>query len=147
MALETIRPAGAEMPTSGPAPSVILVDDDESTSEMYRVGLEAFGYRVRVERDGPGLFRAIEAEVPDVVVLDWQLPGMLGDEILEQLRLEPRSRALTVFMLSNYPAEKNGAIDRVFLAGAVAWLEKVKTPPARLAAKLAEALRIQPGRD
>jgi CheY-like chemotaxis protein len=145
MAVEPIRPAGADDRRDSPAPSVILVDDDPSTAEMYRAGLEHFGYRVRVEHDGPSLFRALEVDVPDVLILDWQLPGMLGDEILEQVRFDPRTRALRVFMLSNYPAEKDGAIDRVFLAGAVAWLEKVKTPPSRLAAKLGEALRARPG--
>ena len=145
MALETIRPVEGGGRRGGSARSVILVDDDPSTSEMYRFGLEAHGFRVRVERDWPGLFSAIAVEVPDILVLDWHLPGMMGDEILEQVRLDPRTRALPVFMLSNYPAEKNGAIDRVFLAGAMAWLEKVKTPPVRLAEKLTEALRAEPG--
>jgi hypothetical protein len=47
-------------------------------------------------------------------------------------------------MLSNFPADSDGVIDRVFLAGALAWLQKVKTPPAALAEKLAEALRPAP---
>lgn len=143
MALETIRPVKEGGASDTFAPSVMLVDDDPSTSEMYRVGLEAAGFQVRVERDGPGLFRAIAVQVPDLLVLDWHLPGAMGDEVLEQVRLDPRTRALPVFMLSNYPAEKNGAIDRVFMAGALAWLEKVKTPPSRLAEKLAEALRAE----
>ena len=145
MVLETIRPVDQGGRRGGSARSVMLVDDDPSTSEMYKFGLEAHGFHVRVERDGPGLFRAIAVEVPDILVLDWHLPGLMGDEILEQVRLDPRTRGLPVFMLSNYPAEKNGAIDRVFLAGAMAWLEKVKTPPARLAEKLTEALRAEPG--
>jgi CheY-like chemotaxis protein len=145
MAVGPIGPAGEQGRRAAPTRSVILVDDDPSTAEMYRAGLEEFGYRVRVEHDGPGLFQALEVDVPDVLILDWQLPGMLGDEILERVRFDPRTRALRVFMLSNYPAEKDGAIDRVFLAGAVAWLEKVKTPPSRLAAKLGEALRARPG--
>lgn len=145
MVLEAIPPVMEGGGRDGSARSVMLVDDDAATSEMYRVGLEACGFRVRVARDGAALFRAVEVEVPDIIVLDWQLPGMMGDEILERVRLDPRTRALPVFMLSNYPAEKNGAIDRVFLAGAVAWLQKVKTPPSRLAEKLAEALRAEPG--
>ena len=146
MALEAIPPVEQRPRRDGFAGSVMLVDDDPSTAEMYRFGLEAFGFHVRTERDGAGLFRAIEVEVPDVLVLDWQLPGLMGDEILERVRVDPRTRALPVFMLSNYPAESSGAIDRVFLAGALAWLEKVKTPPARLAEKLADALRGEPGR-
>lgn len=121
----------------------MLVDDDRGTADMYRTGLEAFGFRVRVERHGPGLFRAVDVEVPDVLVLDWQLAGMRGDEVLQRVRLDKRTRSLPVFILSNFPAQRDGEIDRAFLAGAVAWLEKVKTPPALLAQKLTEALRAE----
>ena len=120
--------------------AVILVDDDEATAEMYRLGLEAAGFHVRVARDGDGLFGAFDDAVPEIVVLDWHLPGENGDEVLHRMRLDARTKSLPVFMLSNYPAVKNGAIDRVFQDGALAWLEKVKTPPATLAEKLGEAL-------
>lgn len=121
-------------------PSVILVDDDAASAEMYRVGLEHGGFAASWVADGAGLFEAMSLGVPDIVVLDWQLPGMNGDEILLRIRLDERTRTLPVFMLSNYPAEKAGEIDRVFMAGAVAWLEKVNTPPMLLAEKLKEAL-------
>ena len=120
---------------------MILVDDDRDVADMYRVGLEAGGFEVRVEGDGEGLFRAFDVAIPDILVLDWDLPGMRGDEILERVRLDARTRALPVFMLSNFPAQRDGVIDRVFLAGALAWLQKVKTPPATLAEKLTEALK------
>ena len=137
--LEPIRPL-ERGETDGRAGSVILVDDDDATVEMYRTGLEAAGFRVGVQHDGESLFAAFAREMPDIVVLDWQLPGMRGDEILERIRLDPRTRHLPVFMLSNFPESHDGVIDRVFLAGALAWLQKVKTPPTALAAKLTEAL-------
>lgn len=118
----------------------MLVDDDPSTAEMYRLGLQAFGFEVLVVHDADGLFRAIDAAVPDILVLDWELPGIRGDEILQLVRLDERTRGLRVLMLSNYPGIKDGAIDRVFQAGALAWLQKMKTPPALLAEKLYEAL-------
>lgn len=43
-------------------------------------------------------------------------------------------------MLSNFPKPENGAVDRVFIAGALGWLEKSKTTPDRLAEKLIEVL-------
>jgi two-component system, NtrC family, sensor kinase len=119
---------------------VILVDDDRDTADMYRQGLEASGFEVQIESDATGLFRALELRLPDILVLDWDLPGMRGDEVLECIRLNVRTRALPVFMLSNFPADQDGAVDRVFLAGALAWLQKMNTPPAKLATKLAEAL-------
>lgn len=145
MVLEAIRPVEGGFGGSG-AGSVILVDDDQATAEMYRVGLEAEGFFVRVEQHAEGLFRAFDAAIPDILVLDWQLPGMNGEEILHRVRLDARTRALPVFMLSNFPASGDGVIDRVFLAGAIAWLQKVKTPPATLAEKLTEALKTTPRR-
>ena len=120
--------------------SVVLVDDDDAAAEMYRMGLQASHFEVRIARDVEGLFAALEHAIPDILVLDWLLPGVRGDEILERVRIDERTRALPVFMLSNFPAEKDGVIDRVFLAGALAWLEKSKTTPATLAERLAEAL-------
>jgi len=120
--------------------SVIIVDDDAATAEMYRLGLEAAGYTVVVAPDADGLFRTIDRATPDIIVLDWQLPGMRGDEILQHIRIDPRTRALPVFMLSNHLGDQDGAIDRVFLAGALAWLEKAKTPPSLLADKVTEVL-------
>jgi len=143
MMLGAIRPVKEGEPAGGR--SVILVDDDVTTAEMYRVGLEAFGFSVTVAHDAEEMFRNIDGQVPDILVLDWHLPGMHGDEILHHIRLDERTRALPVFMLSNYPGGKDGEIDRVFLAGALAWLEKVKTPPALLAEKLTESLRPAPG--
>jgi len=123
-------------------PCVILVDDDTATAEMYRLGLEHHGFSVDWVGDGPGLFKSLSLGLPDVVVLDWQLPGMNGDEILLRIRLDERTRALPVLMLSNYPASRDGEIDRVFMAGALAWLEKSNTPPALLAEKLKEVLGV-----
>ena len=140
MLLEGIPPLTGEK-AHGRAGSVILVDDDADTTEMYRIGLEAAGYQVRVAHDGDSLFHALAVAIPDIIVLDWHLPGQKGDEVMHRMRLDPRTRSLPVFMLSNYPTPKDGAIDRAFLAGAVAWLEKVKTPPARLAETLGEALK------
>jgi CheY-like chemotaxis protein len=129
-------------PNAGLGPSVILVDDDAAATEMYRIGLEEDGFAVTAVRDAAGLFEAMSIRLPDIVVLDWRLPGMNGDEILQRIRLDDRTRALPVFMLSNYPAQKDGQIDRVFMAGALAWLEKVNTSPTLLAEKLKEALAV-----
>jgi DNA-binding response OmpR family regulator len=119
---------------------VLLVDDDPAISDMYRFGLERKGFRVVVLPDAMKLNETVEAEPPDIVVLDWELPGITGDVALERLRTTPRGRSVPVFMLSNFPGTRNGAIDRTFSAGALAWLEKVNTTPLQLAIRLTEAL-------
>jgi two-component system, OmpR family, phosphate regulon response regulator PhoB len=122
------------------APFVILVDDDLDVAEMYRLGLVARGFRVRVVGEPAEFFAAVTNEMPDAAVLDWRLPGMSGAEILEKLRDEPRTADLPVFLLSNYLGDQNGAIDRVFELGALAWLRKSVTPPDLLAERLKQAV-------
>jgi DNA-binding response OmpR family regulator len=119
---------------------VLLVDDDPAMSDMYGFGLEHHGFRVAVLQDPTRLNETVEAEPPDIVVLDWDMPGIRGDEALERLRKTDAGRRIPVFMLSNFPGTRNGAIDRTFAAGALAWLEKVNTTPAMLATKLTEAI-------
>jgi DNA-binding response OmpR family regulator len=123
---------------------VLLVDDDPAMSDMYGLGLEHRGFRVRVLQDPLRLNETVAADPPDVIVLDWEMPGIRGDEALERLRKTDAGRRVPVFMLSNFPGTRNGAIDRTFAAGALAWLEKVNTTPAMLATKIGEAIGPAP---
>lgn len=119
---------------------VMLVDDDPAIADLYRIGLEAEGYRVLVLPHAIALSEKVSSEKPDVLILDWELPGVRGDDALEEVRLTDHGRDLPVFILSNFSGTSNGVIDRVFALGAIAWLQKVNTPPTRLAVRLKEAV-------
>ena len=84
--------------------TVILVEDDPSVAEMYRLGLEFFGFRVTTASSGDELFASLNDLVPDAIVLDYELPGAKGDEVLEMIRRDARTRGAVVFMLSNFQA-------------------------------------------
>lgn len=130
--------------TGPPQRSVVLVEDDPEVAQMYRLGLELRGFKVTVVGSGEDLFTSLNGHPPDVIVLDYQLPGANGAKILEHIRRDQRISGVRVFMLSNFPPTHDGAIDRVFAAGAIAWLQKTHTPPKLLAEKLSEALELAP---
>ena len=118
---------------------VILVEDEPVAAELYRRGLEVRGLAVVVCADATTLFSQLDVALPDVLVLDWNLPRMNGGEILDRLRLDNRTKELPVYILSNWPG--NGyAMERTSRAGVLDWLEKIKTTPADLAAKVKDAL-------
>jgi len=121
-------------------PFAMLLDDEPDTAEMYRLGLEAGGFRVAVATEAAELFEAIEHEVPDILVLDYRLRGMTAVDVLDVLRKDTRTAKVPVFILSNYLGDQDGAIDRVFAAGVLAWLKKPATPPKALARKLLQAV-------
>src|SRR2546423_15065996 len=118
----------------------MLLDDDSDIAEMYRLGLQAAGFRVSLLAEPSDFLAAIAQEVPDIAVLDWRLPGKSGVDVLEELRQDPRTTQLPGFFLSNFLGDQNGAIDRVFGLGALAWLRKSLTTPDAPAQRLTQAI-------
>ena len=67
------------------ARELLVVDDEREISEMTRVILEGAGYRVRIANSGDGALAAISEAPPDLILLDINMPGMDGWELLRHL--------------------------------------------------------------
>jgi two-component system response regulator ResD len=65
---------------------VLVVDDEPTVREVVQHYLEREGYRVQVADDGPGALAALDAEAPDLIVLDLMLPGVDGLDVCRQVR-------------------------------------------------------------
>jgi DNA-binding response OmpR family regulator len=100
----------------------LLVDDDQTFLAALRPVLEASGLRVSTA-DGPvGFWQRLEDVGPDIIVLDFEMPGVSGAELCRALRNEPRWASVPVmFMTSRTDAETVGAI---FEAGADDYVTK-----------------------
>lgn len=80
-------PAAEVLPTVQAATdSILVVDDEPQICELLQRFLSLRGYRVRAVPDGPQALAAVEQEVPQLVVLDMNMPGMNGVEVLRKLR-------------------------------------------------------------
>lgn len=112
--------------------SVALVEDDRLVADMYRLGLQQRGFKVTIHTDGAAFLKTVVAELPDVVVLDWHLGAVTGEEVLSRLRGRKQTQSLPVLILSNV-TRRDDTQEVTSRLGAVAWLEKMSTPPARLA--------------
>ncbi len=86
--------------------AVLLVEDELDLARIVARELEAAGFDVRQAQDGETALACLASQPPDVVVLDWMLPGMDGLEVLRRLR---QTSALPVLMLTARAEE----IDRV----------------------------------
>lgn len=125
-----------------PATRIALVEDDESLALLVSYNLEAAGYTVAWIADGVGAARRLAAEVPDLVLLDWGLPGVSGIELLRQLRRNAATSELPVLMLTGRtePGDRQHAI----ALGADGYLTKpfaIGELMARLEALLAKSPR------
>ncbi|HEU5002755.1 MAG TPA: response regulator transcription factor [Actinomycetota bacterium] len=69
-----------------PARSILVVDDEEALVDAVRARLVSEGYVVRVAGDGLTALAEIDAEAPDLVILDLMLPGMDGLEVCREIQ-------------------------------------------------------------
>jgi DNA-binding response OmpR family regulator len=69
-------------------PTILVVDDEPSISEVVSIYLRRAGYQVVIARDGQAALEALEKQPPDLVVLDLMLPKVDGLEIARRLRAE-----------------------------------------------------------
>ena len=65
---------------------VLVVEDDPSTREALEIAIQALGHTCRVAADGDEAWRMLEAAHADVVISDWELPGLNGAELCRRIR-------------------------------------------------------------
>ena len=98
------------------AATVLVVEDDASTREMYRQALTASGHRTIAVADGLGALRHLEGDRPDVVVLDLILPTIGGHDVYRELRANPATCEIPVVIVTGSDARDLDPIEfRFFL--------------------------------
>ncbi len=81
-------------------PRVLIVEDEDAQAEVLRYNFDREGFEVLLAGDGDEAMLAAEEQQPDLVLLDWMLPGTSGISVCQQLRARPATRALPIIMLT-----------------------------------------------
>ncbi|WP_153771010.1 phosphate regulon transcriptional regulator PhoB [Labrenzia sp. CE80] len=81
-------------------PKVLIVEDEEPLSLLLRYNLEAEGYAVESCMRGDDAEVRLRESVPDLLLLDWMLPGISGIELCRRLRLREDTERLPIIMLT-----------------------------------------------
>lgn len=93
-----------EQPTADraiePAPVILLVDDDEITRLSMAGRLKRLGYRVIEAGDGVAGLNVVRAQRPDLVILDWMMPGMDGPSVCEAIRADLELKSSQVVLMT-----------------------------------------------
>src|SRR5258705_2489040 len=79
---------------------ILIIEDEEPLTLLLRYNLEAEGYDVDTTARGDEAEIKLKESVPDLIVLDWMLPGLSGIELCRRLRARPDTRQLPVIMLT-----------------------------------------------
>lgn len=99
-------------------PVILVVDDDLPILTLMRNLLREFGFEARVANTGAAALEAVRETMPDLVLLDKNMPGMSGTDVIQALRREGGIAHVPVFILSGEPVEPE-ELARLGAAGAV----------------------------
>ena len=120
------------------AKKVLVVDDESSIREMLRLALEVSDFECVEAADIHEAYRRATDDLPDIMLLDWMLPGGSGIELLRRLKKEEATKALPVIMLTAKTHEDN--IIRGLEVGADDYITK-PFAPKELIARMKTILR------
>lgn len=121
---------------------ILIVEDEEPIQILLQYNLEAEGYRVRVTAQGEDVQHLIGEERPDLILLDWMLPGVSGIEVCRQLRARPETRDIPVIMLTARSEEQEKV--RGLSTGADDYIVKPFSVPELLARVRTILRRVNP---
>jgi len=119
-------------------PNVLVVEDEPAIRELLMVNLVDAGYEVRMVADAESGLRELAESLPDLLLLDWMLPGKSGLLLAKELRADVRTRELPIIMIT----ARTDEADKV--AGLEAWVDDYVTKPfspRELKARIKSVLR------
>lgn len=140
---------------------ILVVEDESDLAELLRFNIEREGFSCRSTGDGRGALQQIQASPPDLIVLDRMLPNTSGDEVLAQIRRDPRTARIPVILLTAKVEETDelvgfglGADDyvskpfsmKVLIARINAMLRRADAPTASREVFVCGPIRLDRGR-
>jgi CheY-like chemotaxis protein len=115
--------------------TILVVDDDEMNREIMEAFLSLDHYRVVTANTGTRALEACAEEIPNLILLDVNMPDMTGYEICQALRAEPATQNIPIIIVTGYSSKEdreaafragaNDFISRPFDAGQL--LEHIRT--------------------
>lgn len=89
------------------AAKVLIVEDEAALAEILSYNLRAEGFEARVATNGEEAELSVAEEQPDLILLDWMLPGTSGIEICRRLRAYAATRSVPILMLTARAEERD----------------------------------------
>ena len=118
--------------------NILLVEDEPAIQELLAFNITQCGYRAIQALDAASAWSHINRELPDLILLDWMLPGSSGVEIARRLRADQRTRNIPIIMLTARTDEKDKVMG--LEAGADDYITKPFSP-RELVARIRAVLR------
>ena len=119
---------------------ILIVEDHEDNRRILRDLLTSADFEVIEAEDGEAGLAAATAHVPDLILMDIQLPVLDGYEATRRLKADPRLKAIPVIVVTSYAL--TGDSDKAIVAGCDGYISKPYSP-RQLLAKVREYLAVK----
>ncbi len=106
--------------------TIMLVDDELDIRTVLRIMLEGPSVRIVEVSNGYEALEVARRRLPDLILLDWMMPGLSGLEVVEALRLDPRTAEIPVIILSSRDRQED--LRKLLALGVIAYLSKPFSP-------------------
>jgi two-component system phosphate regulon response regulator PhoB len=120
------------------ATSVLIVEDEPEIREMLNFSLTRAGFTVIEAATGEMALQRLDTDLPDILIVDWMLPGMSGVELAKRIRRDELTRALPLLMLTARSEETD--VLKSFESGIDDYMSKPFSPK-ELVARIKALLR------
>jgi DNA-binding response OmpR family regulator len=117
---------------------ILIVEDDDFLLQMYAAKLELEDFNVLTANTGAQGLKTAQKSLPDLILLDLNLPEMDGFEVLQHLKSEEATKNIPVLILTNFAQKEH--IDRCLDLGADDYLIKAHFVPSEVVTKIKNIL-------
>ncbi len=119
---------------------IAIIEDDPIINQMYRMKFEADGFDVQIADNGSRGVALVEEFIPDLILLDLQMPHMNGAEALAKIRAHDWGKTIPVIILTNLGEEE--APKSLRALGIHSYIVKADLTPRQVVSRVKEALGL-----
>ena len=118
---------------------ILLVEDDQTLTEMYALKFKESGFELLLANDGLSGLEIAKKELPQVILLDIMMPKMDGFAVLTELKKDDQTKNTPVLMLSNLGQESD--VEKGKKLGANDYIVKASMTPSQVIEKVKAYLK------
>ncbi|MBI3889326.1 response regulator transcription factor, partial [Candidatus Saccharibacteria bacterium] len=119
---------------------IAIIEDDSVINQMYRMKFEADGFDVQVADNGKAGIELVQKYLPDIILLDLQMPEMNGDKALAHIRDQDWGKNIPVIILTNLGAEESPK--ELKDLNIHSYIVKAELTPSQVVARVKDALHL-----
>ncbi|MBY0544164.1 MAG: response regulator [Gammaproteobacteria bacterium] len=110
--------------------SILIIDDNPINLKLFKVLLNTQGYDVKEAINALDALSILETFKPNLILMDWQLPGMDGLALTQKLKADPKFKHILILIISAFAMK--GDEGKAFAAGCNGYMSKPINPQALL---------------